>query len=94
MNRQEAAEAHTQLRNLQRQRTQHQQQLKHELEQAQVRAATAVQEREAMHATLRQGGSAAAGRLQEALQAAQHERDAAQEAIAELQVRAGSSILC
>ncbi len=94
MNRQEAAEAQTQLRHLQRQQTQHQQQLQHELEQAQVRAATAVQEREAMHATLRQGGSAAAGRLQEALQAVQNERDAAQEVIAELQVRAGTCILC
>ena len=61
VNRQEAAEAQTQLRHLQRQQTQHHQQLEHELEQAQVRAATAVQEREAMHATLRQGGSAAAG---------------------------------
>ena len=93
VNRQEAAEAQTQLRHLQRQQTQHKQQLEHELEQAQVRAATAVQEREAMHATLRQGGSAAAGRLQEALQAAQNERDAAQEVIAELQVTAGSSIV-
>ena len=94
VHRQAAAEAQTQLRHLQRQQTQHQQQLEHELEQAQVRAATAVQEREVMHATLRQGGSAAAGRLQEALQAAQNERDAAQEVIAELQVRAGSSISC